>query len=157
VMTAKGGAALLDEVGVDALQTHLFPMATLITPNVPEAERLTGMRISTEAEMAAAGEKLRRLGAGAVLVKGGHLPGDTVSDILVSESGMQKFSGSRLSNPSNHGTGCALATAIAIGLARRMTLVSAIDNAREFVRSAIAAGLAFGNGTGPIDHLHAMR
>jgi hydroxymethylpyrimidine/phosphomethylpyrimidine kinase len=154
VMTAKGATALLDEKGVDALRTFLFPMAALITPNIPEAERLTGRSITNPEDMVAAAEKLQRSGARAVLVKGGHLAGDTITDILVDESGVYRFSAARLANQSTHGTGCALASAIATGLARGMTLPSAVELAREFVRGAIASGLAFGRGIGPINHLH---
>ena len=154
VMSAKGGTALLDDNGVDALQTYLFPAATLITPNIPEAERLTGRSIGHPEEMVAAAEKLRQSGARAVLVKGGHLAGDTVTDILLDESGVYRFSVPRLANRSTHGTGCALASAIATGLAKGLPLHSAVEMAREFVRSAIAGGLPFGRGTGPINHLH---
>lgn len=157
VMIAKGGAALLDDAGIDALQTWLFPMAALLTPNIPEAERLTGMTISSPDAMVAAGESLRKRGAGAVLIKGGHLPAEPVTDVLVTESGVHRFSGSRLSNPATHGTGCALATAIAVGLAKQYPLLRAVESAREFVRGAIGAGLAFGTGTGPINHLHAAK
>jgi hydroxymethylpyrimidine/phosphomethylpyrimidine kinase len=154
VMTAKGGTALLDEKGVDALQTFLFPMAALITPNIPEAERLTGRSIANPEDMVAAAEQLQRSGARAVLVKGGHLGCDTVTDILVDESGVYRFSAARLANRSTHGTGCALASAIATGLAEGMSLYSAVEMAREFVRGAIASGLGFGRGIGPINHLH---
>ena len=155
VMIAKGGAALLDDSGIDALQTYLFPLAALITPNIPEAERLTGMKISSPDAMVATGEELRKRGARAVLVKGGHLSAETVTDVLVTESGVHRFSGGRLNNPATHGTGCALATAIAVGLAKQYPLARAVESARDFVRGAIEAGLTFGSGTGPINHLHA--
>jgi len=157
VMIAKGGAALLDDSGLDALQTHLFPLADLITPNLPEAERLTGMRISSPDAMVVAGEELRKRGARAVLIKGGHLSTGTVTDVLVTESGVYRFSGARLDNPATHGTGCALATAIAVGLAKQYPLKRAVESARDFVRNAIGAGLAFGTGTGPINHLYAAK
>jgi hydroxymethylpyrimidine/phosphomethylpyrimidine kinase len=155
VMTAKDGSALLDEKGVDALQTFLFPMAALITPNIPEAERLTGRRIANPEDMIAAAEQLRQSGARAVLVKGGHLAGDTITDILVEQFSVYRFSAARLDNRSTHGTGCAMASAIATGLAQGMSLPSAVEMAREFVRGAIANGLGFGRGIGPINHLHA--
>jgi hydroxymethylpyrimidine/phosphomethylpyrimidine kinase len=156
VMLAKNGAALLDGDGVDALQQHLFPLASVITPNAPEAERLTGMTISTPEHMISAAEKLRQLGARAVLVKGGHLPGDVVIDILLDDNGVHRFSGTRLHNKSTHGTGCALATGIATGLAKALSLVDAVEAARVFVRRAIESGLALGQGIGPINHLHAL-
>ncbi len=157
VMIAKGGAALLDDSGVDALQTHLFPLAVLVTPNIPEAERLTGMSISSPDEMVVAGETLRKRGARAVLIKGGHLPAESITDVLVTETGAHRFSGARLHNPATHGTGCALATAIAAGLAKQYPLLESVEAAREFVRGAIEAGLAFGSGTGPINHLHSAK
>lgn len=157
VITAKGGAALLDDSGIDALQTYLFPLAALVTPNIPEAERLTGMNISSPGAMIAAGEELRKRGARAVLVKGGHLPTESLTDVLVTESGVHRFSGARLHNPATHGTGCALATAIAVGLAKQWPLLRAVESARDFVRAAIGSGLAFGTGSGPINHLHAAK
>lgn len=157
VISAKGGAPLLDPAGIDALQTRLFPLAALVTPNIPEAERLTGMTISSGEAMITAGEELRKRGARAALIKGGHLPGDTVTDVLVAEFGVHRFYGPRLRNPSTHGTGCALATAIAVGLAKQWPLLQAVESARDFVRGAIAGGLTFGRGTGPINHLHAVK
>ena len=157
VITAKGGAALLDDSGIDALRTYLFPLAALITPNIPEAEKLTGMSIASADAMVAAGEQLCKRGARAVLVKGGHLSAESVTDILVMESGVHRFSGVRLDNPATHGTGCALATAIAVGLAKQYPLPRAVESARDFVRGAIGAGLAFGRGTGPINHLHTAK
>ena len=157
VMIAKGGAPLLDDSGIDALQTHLFPLAALVTPNIPEAERLTGISISSPDAMVAAGEELRKRGARAVLVKGGHLPAESVTDVLVTDSGVHRLSGVRLHNPATHGTGCALATAIAVGLARKYPLLRAVESARDFIRGAISAGLGFGSGTGPINHLHSAK
>lgn len=157
VMIAKGGAALLDDSGINALQAYLFPLAALVTPNVPEAERLAGISISSPDAMVAAGETLRKRGARAVLVKGGHLATENVTDVLVTESGVCRFSGARLHNPATHGTGCALATAIAAGLAKGWPLQSAVESARDFVRGAIGEGLPFGSGTGPINHLHAAK
>jgi hydroxymethylpyrimidine/phosphomethylpyrimidine kinase len=157
VMTAKGGAALLDDAGVEAMQQHLFPLAAVITPNIPEAERLTGIAIASPEDMMRAAERLRSIGARAVLVKGGHLPGEEVVDILMHDSGVRRFSAPRLRNPCTHGTGCALATGIAAGLAQGMPLAAAIERARDFVRHAIETGVALGHGTGPINHLHALR
>jgi hydroxymethylpyrimidine/phosphomethylpyrimidine kinase len=153
VMIAKGGAALLDEAGVEAMKTRLFPRATLVTPNAPEAARLTGIQVETPEDLARAGAILRDSGARAVLVKGGHLKGDTVTDVLVDDTGVQVFSGPRLSNPSTHGTGCALASAIATGLAQGLSLQDAIIRARSFIQEAIRSGLALGRGTGPLNHL----
>jgi hydroxymethylpyrimidine/phosphomethylpyrimidine kinase len=155
VLSAKAGTPLLDERGIDALKRYLLPMAALVTPNVPEAERLTGRDIATVDDMIGAATKLRESGARAVLIKGGHLSGEIVTDVLSDVSGVHRFSAPRLQNPSTHGTGCALASAIATGLADGLPLASAVQMARDFVRGAIASGLPFGDGIGPINHLYA--
>jgi len=157
VMIAKGGRALLDDAGVEAMKMRLFPLAALITPNAPEAAHLAHIDVDTAEDCVRAAEILREAGARAVLVKGGHLAGDTVTDVLVDDTGVHRFSGPRLSNPSTHGTGCTLASAIAAGLAQGMPLYDAVVRARAFVQEAIRTGLPFGHGTGPLNHLHAMR
>jgi hydroxymethylpyrimidine/phosphomethylpyrimidine kinase len=153
VMIAKGGAALLDPAGIEAMRCLLFPMARLVTPNAPEAARLTGLGVENADDLARAGEALVRSGARAVLVKGGHLKGETVTDVLVDETGIRRFESSRLSSPHTHGTGCTLACAIATGLAQGLPLTDSIERARAFVRDAIRTGLAFGRGTGPVNPL----
>jgi hydroxymethylpyrimidine/phosphomethylpyrimidine kinase len=157
VMIAKGGTALLDAGGVEAMKKRLFPQAALVTPNAPEAARLTGIEVRTPDDLARAGQILRDLGARAVLVKGGHLSGDIVTDVLVDASGVHMFPGPRLSNPSTHGTGCALASAIATGLAQGLALQDAVVQARALVQEAIRNGLAFGRGIGPLNHLRGWR
>jgi len=154
VMIAKGGTALLDQAGVEAMKRRLFPLAALVTPNAPEAAALTGIAINTPEDAARAGATLREQGARAVLVKGGHLSGDTVTDVLVDQSGVHRFTSPRLDNPSTHGTGCTLASAIATGLARGLTLRDSVERGRAFVQEAIRTGLPFGHGTGPVNHLH---
>src|SRR5262249_28167683 len=104
-----------------------------------------------------AGAILREQGARAVLVKGGHLSGDTVTDVLVDESGVYRFTSPRLNNPSTHGTGCTLASAIATGLARGLALHDAVEGGRAFVQEAIRTGLPFGRGVGPVNHLHGRK
>ena len=150
VMIAKGGTALLDDEGIAAMRKHLFPVAALITPNAPEAAVLTGRSVESPDDLARAGRMLLETGARAVLVKGGHLAGETVIDVLVDGSGVHVFSAPRIAGTSTHGTGCTLASAIATGLAQGMTLQDAIARAREFVREAIRTGYALGHGTGPI-------
>ncbi len=154
VMIAKGGTALLDEAGVKAMTRRLFPLAALITPNAPEAAALTGTTITTPDDAARAGAILRERGARAVLVKGGHLYGDTVTDILVDETGVHRFTSPRLANPATHGTGCTLASAIATYLGQGLLLRDAVHRGRAFVQEAIRTGLPFGHGTGPVNHLH---
>jgi len=156
VIIAKGGTALLDDAGIEAMKVRLFPRAALITPNAPEAARLAGIAIESTDDLARAGIMLRDMGARAVLVKGGHLAGETVTDVLVDEAGAHRFSGPRIENASTHGTGCTLASAIAMGLAQGSTLQDAILRARGFVRKAIRGGLPFGQGTGPLNHLHSI-
>jgi hydroxymethylpyrimidine/phosphomethylpyrimidine kinase len=156
VMIAKGGAALLDPAGVEAMTKHLFPRAALVTPNAPEAARLADIAIDSPDDLATAGQFLRERGARAVLVKGGHLAGEVVTDVLVDSAGVHRFSAPRLAAASTHGTGCTLASAIAAGLAQGLSLQEAILRAREFVREAIRTGLALGRGIGPLNHLHAI-
>lgn len=152
VMVAKGGQSLLASGAVSALKRRLLPMATLLTPNIPEAETLAGRAISDTQAMRNAAEALLTLGVPAVLLKGGHLPGDTVIDLLATEKGIQEFAAPRIDTPHTHGTGCTLASAIAAGLAQRMGLEDAIVRARAYVRAAIARAPGFGGGHGPMNH-----
>lgn len=152
VMVAKGGARLLDGAAHDALVTRIVPLATLLTPNAPEASALTGIEIADEAGQQAAGEKLCRAGAGAVLVKGGHLPGDTIVDLLVTPDGVTRFTSSRVDTAHTHGTGCTLASAVAAGLAQGMALEAAVGRARSYVLAAIRNAPGYGHGHGPLDH-----
>jgi hydroxymethylpyrimidine/phosphomethylpyrimidine kinase len=154
VMVAKGGALLMDDEAVATLSTRLVPMAALVTPNVPEAARLTGMEIANEDDMARAGARLLDLGARAALVKGGHLPGETVSDVLVTPEGAFVLQAPRIETRSTHGTGCTLASAIAAGLAQGMTLLDAAERAHAYVQEAIRAAPGLGRGHGPLGHMH---
>src|ERR1700704_1090956 len=154
VMIAKGGTSLLDDAGIHAMKTRLFPRAALITPNAPEAARLTGITVESVDDLARAGIMLREIGARAVLVKGGHLAGETVTDVLVDEAGVYRFSGPRIESAATHGTGCTLASAIATSLAQGSSLQDAILRSRTFLRQAMRTGLPFGQGTGPLNHLH---
>ena len=153
VMVAKGGASLLGSTALAALQKRLLPLATLLTPNIPEAEVLTGLTITTPADMHHAAEMLLTLGVPAVLLKGGHADGDTVTDLLATEAGTIEFTRPRLRTRHTHGTGCTLATAIACGLAAGMTLPAAVERARNYVQAAIAAAPGIGAGHGPLGHL----
>ena len=147
---------LIDEAGIEAVKTRLFPRAALITPNAPEAARLSGIAVTSAEDLARAGIMLRESGARAVLVKGGHLEGETVTDVLVDEAGVHRFSDARIESASTHGTGCTLASAIAMGLGQGLSLQDAILRARTFVRQAMRTGLSLGRGTGPLNHLHAV-
>ena len=156
VMVAKGGARLLLEEAEAALRQELLPRATLLTPNLPEAEVLCGQKIADEGAMAEAGTKLCELGPEAVLMKGGHLEGDVVSDILVTKVGFERFSSPRIESRHTHGTGCTLASALAVGLAQGLELEAAVTRARAYVHKAILRAPGLGAGHGPLDHGHTM-
>lgn len=152
VMVATSGDRLQSEEALAALRTRLLPRATVITPNIPEAELLLGHRIADAEGQAAAAQALLATGAAAVLVKGGHLPGEMVTDLLASARGIVAISGPRIDSTSTHGTGCTLASAIAAGLAQGMALEAAIRRARAYVAAAIAAAPGLGQGHGPLNH-----
>jgi hydroxymethylpyrimidine/phosphomethylpyrimidine kinase len=157
VMAAKGGARLIDPDAVEALKQLLIGRATVLTPNLPEAEILCGMAIGDVAAMRAAGETLLALGCRAVLVKGGHLAGDIVSDVLVTNAGAKVWESLRLETRHTHGTGCTLASAIAAGIAQGLDIESAVERARDYVQRAIASAPGLGHGHGPLDHAHPLR
>lgn len=152
VMVAKGGHSLLAGDAVSVLRSRLLPMASVITPNLPEAEALSGMPIRSVADMHAAAAILLSLGVPAVFLKGGHLPGDWLTDLLATQQGIETFAGQRIPTRHTHGTGCTTASAIAAGLAQGMTLRDAVVRARAYVRAAIASAPGFGAGHGPLDH-----
>ncbi|MGH8507982.1 MAG: bifunctional hydroxymethylpyrimidine kinase/phosphomethylpyrimidine kinase [Gammaproteobacteria bacterium] len=133
VMLATSGTTLLDPRGVKRLVTRVFPHAAVLTPNIPEAERLTGMRIATDEDMIAAAKRLLEQGPRAILLKGGHRPGDMVTDFLVFKEGVEAFQHPRIKTSYLHGTGCTLASAIATGLAQGMTIGLAVARATEYV------------------------
>jgi len=157
VMVAKGGARLIDPAAVEALKRLLIARAEIVTPNLPEAEILCGAAIDNLAQMRAAGETLLALGCRAVLVKGGHLSGETVSDVLVTAGGARVWESPRIATRHTHGTGCTLASAVAAGLAQGQDVESAVDRARTYVQRAIAGAPGLGRGHGPLDHSHPLR
>ena len=157
VMVAKGGQALLDEDAVEILKARLVPRAAVLTPNLPEAEALTGAPVRDAAGMQAAALVLLDLGARAVLLKGGHLEGDTIVDLLATEEGCRRFEHPRIDTPHTHGTGCTLASAIAVGLAQGMRLGDAVMRARAYVLEAIRTAPGYGSGHGPLDHGHPIK
>jgi hydroxymethylpyrimidine kinase/phosphomethylpyrimidine kinase len=150
VLAAGRGGALLDEEGLALLKSELFPLATILTPNVPEAERLSGLAIDTPAHLEDAARKLQALGPAWVLAKGGHLAGEPV-DVLTDGKNAYHLPGTRLAAPHNHGSGCLLATALAAHLAQGLTVPEAVNQARELVRSALRHGLPLGQGVGPVN------
>lgn len=152
VMVAKGGHALLASDAVGVLRSRLLPMAHVITPNIPEAEALSGMAIESVADMRVAATLLLALGVPAVLLKGGHLPGDDLTDLLATPDGIEAFDGRRIATRHTHGTGCTTASAVAAGLARGLSLRDAVIVARGYVRKAIADAPGYGAGHGPLNH-----
>jgi hydroxymethylpyrimidine/phosphomethylpyrimidine kinase len=154
VMVAKGGARLLSEDAVDTLRDRLLPLARIVTPNIPEAEVITGMSIRDESARRAAAERILALGAEAVLLKGGHMEGETVIDLLVTAKGRHVFEHARIDTTSTHGTGCTLASAIATGIAQGWDLREAIGRAIDYVHEAIRRAPGYGAGHGPLDHGH---
>lgn len=156
VMVAKGGAALLEGSAAGALVSRLVPMASLLTPNIPEAEVLLGRSIGGVAEMERAALDLLDLGPGAVLLKGGHLDGDELVDVLADGWGVRRFTGRRIHTRSTHGTGCTLASAVAAGLARGLALAEAVERARAYLVRAIETAPGLGGGHGPLNHGHPL-
>ena len=157
VMVAKGGAPLIEPGAIDALKRRLVPRAAVLTPNLPEAEILCGGAIADVAAMREAAWALLDLGCGAVLLKGGHLDGDTVHDVLATAAGFTEWTSPRIVTRHTHGTGCTLASAIAAGLAQGMAVVAAVERARDYVQRAIATAPGLGRGHGPLDHAHPLR
>lgn len=157
VMIAKGGASLLAPGAVSAVRSLMIPRASLLTPNAPEAEALTGMAVADLDGQRRAGEALLALGARAVLMKGGHVPGDRVVDLLLTPVGETLLEGPRIDTRHTHGTGCTLASACAAGLAQGMTLQAAVARAWVYVAEAIRRAPGLGQGHGPLDHAWPLR
>jgi hydroxymethylpyrimidine/phosphomethylpyrimidine kinase len=154
VMVATSGAVLLPDDAIIALQTHLIPLATIITPNLPEVAKLTGLSLNNTADYIAAGQSLRAMGAKTALIKGGHGESDTLTDFLIHETGVESISLPRIDTTNTHGTGCTLASAIATGLGQGMTLFDSVSRARHYLQAAIAQAPGFGAGHGPVWHGH---
>ncbi|HJR57381.1 MAG TPA: bifunctional hydroxymethylpyrimidine kinase/phosphomethylpyrimidine kinase [Rhizomicrobium sp.] len=154
VMVAKGGAKLLADDAVNAIRTKLLPLATLVTPNLPECEALIGFAPGSDAEAREAGRKFHALGARHVLFKGGHASGSVVRDILADgETGaLIVLEASRIETRHTHGTGCTLASAIASGLAQKRPLEEAVRRAHTYVQEAIRTAPGLGQGHGPLNH-----
>jgi hydroxymethylpyrimidine/phosphomethylpyrimidine kinase len=155
VMAATSGAVLIDNPAVAAMVRELFGRVMLVTPNLDEAAILARRQLNSEADMETAAHQLLAMGARAVLLKGGHLPGDVVSDLLVSRDGLPHWMrAARIPSANTHGTGCTLSSAIAANLALGLTLIDAVEAARGFVRGALEAGarVRTGAGSGPLNH-----
>lgn len=152
VMVATSGDRLLTPEAESTVREMLLPLALLVTPNLEEAAILTGEPVPHEAAMIAAGQRLVAMGAGAALVKGGHLPGDALVDVLVTPEGVERFTHPRVATTSTHGTGCTLSAAITAGLARGDALRDAVATSLDYLHRAIAAAPGLGGGHGPVNH-----
>ncbi len=157
VMAAKGGQALLEPQAVKALRSRLIPLAHVLTPNIPEAEALSGEKITDKDSARRALEKLGGLGPEAVLLKGGHLPGAIITDFLLLGGDIEIFESPRIDSRHTHGTGCTLASAIAAGLAQGLGVRDAVERARRYVQEAIRAAPGYGKGHGPLNHAHTVK
>jgi len=153
VMVATSGDRLLDADAVRSVRTRLLPLAALVTPNLDEATILVEDPVETVPQMEKAGRVLVRQGADAALVKGGHLSGDEVVDVLVTPTGVRHFHHPRIATTSTHGTGCTLSAAITAGLALGRPLERAVEDALDFVHRAMATAPGLGGGHGPLNHL----
>jgi hydroxymethylpyrimidine/phosphomethylpyrimidine kinase len=153
VMVASSGDRLLSIDAEDVVRESLLPLAALVTPNLDEAAILTGRAVHDVATMERAGESLLRFGAGAALVKGGHLASEELTDVLVTSAGVHHFRHARLETTSTHGTGCTLSAAVAAGLALGRDLETAVSDALDYVNRAIAAAPGLGAGHGPVNHM----
>jgi hydroxymethylpyrimidine/phosphomethylpyrimidine kinase len=152
VMIAKGGHRLLEAQGIAAIRDLLVPRAGLLTPNAPEAAALTGLAVETLDDLHRVGEALMRLGAQSVLMKGGHLAGEQVTDLLITPDGEILLQGPRINSRHTHGTGCTLASACAVGIAQGLSLPQAAERARRYVIEAMTRAPGYGAGHGPLDH-----
>ena len=152
VLVSKSGQRLLDEDGVQALRAELLPLARVVTPNLPEAEALSGHRIASLAGARDAARRLQDMGAAAVLITGGHGAGDELVDLLLDADTFHEFRTRRIETKNTHGTGCTFASAVAAHLALGHSLPEAAERAQQYVAGAIAHALAIGHGHGPLDH-----
>jgi hydroxymethylpyrimidine/phosphomethylpyrimidine kinase len=157
VMIAKGGAPLLAQAALGPFKALLLPRAALLTPNAPEAQALTGLEVASTDDLRRAGEALLEQGAHAVLMKGGHVPGARVVDVLMTPRGETVFEGERVESRHTHGTGCTLASAVAAGLAQDLTLEAACARAWTYVHRALVGAPGLGQGHGPLDHAWPLR
>ena len=155
VMVATSGARLISEEAIHTLKECLLPVATIITPNIPEAEVLSGLSIKNEEDMISAARKISETFGCATLVKGGHQINDA-NDLLYRENGYTWFKGKRIQNPNTHGTGCTLSSAIASNLAKGYDLDTSVRRAKDYISGALNAMLNLGKGSGPMDHSFAI-
>ena len=155
VMVATSGSALMQNDAVQTLIDELLPLATLVTPNIPEAQVLSGLTIETKADMVKAAKQIGDSYGCAVLLKGGHRINDA-NDLLYADGQLTWFEGKRINNPNTHGTGCTLSSAIAANLAKGFTLAEAVQKAKDYISGALESMLDLGQGSGPMNHAFAL-
>ena len=155
VMVSTSGSKLLQDDAISTLEEALFPLATLLTPNIPEAEILSDIKINSAEDMTKAAEIIGKKYNAAVLLKGGHSINDA-NDLLYSDGEFKWFSGKRIDNPNTHGTGCTLSSAIASNLAKGKSLEESVESAKAYISGALAAMLDLGKGSGPMNHAFAI-
>ncbi len=155
VMVATSGSKLISDDAIDTLKEELLPMADILTPNIPEAEVLSGMEVKTEQDMILAAEKISTAYHCAVLLKGGHQLNDA-NDLLYKDGGYRWFYGKRINNPNTHGTGCTLSSAIASNLAKGFSMEVSVERAKAYISGALGAMLDLGKGSGPMNHAFAV-
>ena len=156
VMVATSGAKLICDEAVDILKTELFPLASVLTPNIPETEVLTGRLVRSAEDMVEAARQIAETYHCAVLVKGGHKLNDA-NDLLYTDGSYRWFNGKRIDNPNTHGTGCTLSSAIASNLAKGLSMEVSVERAKEYISAALSAMLNLGQGSGPMDHGFAIK
>ena len=156
VMVATSGSALMKNDAVQTLIDELLPLSTLVTPNIPEAQVLSGLRIETKEDMETAAKKIGDSCRCAVLLKGGHSVNDA-NDLLYANGELRWFAGRRIQNPNTHGTGCTLSSAIAANLAKGFALAESVQRAKDYISGALAAMLDLGEGSGPMNHAFDLR
>lgn len=154
VMLSKSGHQLLGHEALETFKLGIVQSCEVLTPNLPEAEILTGRKINSIGDMKDATPALRQLGAKNILLKGGHLEGNNIADLLITPNSIHLFEGTRIPSSSTHGTGCTLSSAIAVGIAQGLTLFDSIVRARTYVNRAIATATPLGAGFGPLNHSH---
>jgi hydroxymethylpyrimidine/phosphomethylpyrimidine kinase len=157
VMIAKSGARLLDAAALEAMKESLLPLASVVTPNIPEAEALTGLTIRGDDDRREAARRIAGLGAAAVVITGGHLPSDDIVDLLYDGRTFEEFRGERVAGRHTHGTGCTFASAVTAQLALGRTLHQAVPMAQRYVAGAIRHAPGLGQGHGPVDHFWEVR
>lgn len=155
VMVAKSGDRLLQQEAISSICNDLIPLAKVVTPNIPEAEDLTGLSINSDADVRQAAERIIGMGARSVVIKGGHRDGPP-TDVLYDGEQFQEFTTERIPSTNTHGTGCTFASAVAAGLAHGLEIPAAVQQAKDYVTAAIRSSYPIGHGHGPLHHFHAF-